>query len=325
MTRTTSKKSTTTPVSKKKTARKKTSRQKTTGKKTVRKTTTRKKVTKKTTKKKVVKKPVSLKKEAVIQPEQQAIEQPQIKLVPIYNTDPQTETRKQIFLIVITVFIALVVLGWIWSIKQKINNVQDSGLPEFAWRQDVDNTLQDVNSILKNTSQVIEELNQELTNQEYLEQTKQQILNDLQNKLQTEHWPEHTSEVMGIKLQYPDTWSKQEQDNRLDLVSYASSSTPDYYASLNITKHNNKQSSDMLAWVKQNLDLTDKVISQDFGQIDNQPTLWYINSEPTDSKLDWLILVEANNSIYQIQIQTAAGQQFYQPVFDKIINSVKFL
>lgn len=243
-------------------------------------------------------------------------ERPEKKFIDISQEDKDEARKIKITWSIVAIVGVLFLALWFWSIK---NNLKEPLTPDFS-------------QLSQKTGEAITELKQALNAENLIntptstasstdiQKVKEEVLLKLQTSLDVGSWPSHTSEILGVTINFPPDWSKKEDSKSLTIAT-ASSSSPS--TSLSITKIANSKNTALSAWTEKNQNLfAGYELSDDSATIGNKSAITYNKEGSNSSTTDSIIFTAGDKSIYQINIYN--NQPLNQIILDNIISSIIF-
>jgi hypothetical protein len=278
--------------------------------------TTKKKVVKKktTTRKKTVKKKTVNKKKQV--PEKQYIN--------IYERDPIIETKSKLSWIIAGVLMILIISFWFWSMNLNISKSEIETEDQTSIASEINKSIEELKSIIGNTKDIIDYASSEITEQQEIEKIKNNVLQQIEVNLESDNWPQHLSEPLGVSFNYPGNWDKFENKEEVFIASYnlESTSTQEVYTEITIHKIENKN----------NIALED--LGFDFEQyketdeeifIDLVPATKYKSNIVENKNISYIIITEIDEIIYKIKVYSKNGENIFEPIINKILSTIDLL
>lgn len=264
---------------------------------------------KKPIRKKAIPKKRTAKKEIV--PE---IEPTQKEFVNIIDHDPDLKMKSRLSWLIIGVLLVILIPIWFWTMKKNITNYQnDDELKKLS--EEIGKSVDDFKGIIKDTKEIVGTANTAWEQQQEIENIKQAVLRQIQVNLESEKWPQHSSDLMKLSLKYPETWSKQETKNSIVLTNYdlQAETAPELFAKIEINKTD--QAIDLQKYSKSNEEIF----------IDLIPAVKYNTVDAGTDDLSYILTIKDKKNSYQINVYAKNGRNLFEPIIDKILSTINLL
>lgn len=242
--------------------------------------------------------------------------------------DPEIQKRTRwLWSIIATVIVVLLAFSF-WTLRKNFEHYsQQSQEDSLALGEQLAQATAELKNVFGNTQDLLSEMERAQADQQTLEQVKNEVIGQLQNNLDSGSWPERASEILNLSLQYPADWDYRDNDNGIILSSYplAATTSPEFFAQLEISRLNNPKKLTASAWLKQNPDnlsgYTPVAVSSSTIVFLDQTMEQY--SQTTQGQTGYLAFVAKDNYLYRLKT-VAQGGDLYQKVIDKIVQTIKF-
>ncbi|MFA5048038.1 MAG: hypothetical protein WC516_03335 [Patescibacteria group bacterium] len=242
------------------------------------------------------------------------------RYVNINEHHPDLQKKYQIMWLVIGLVTLALMIFWFWSLKAGVADSTKGFL-----NGDIQKEIQASIDKMKGD---FEQAQQPLQNEIDLNNTKNDIINQLKDNLAEQTWPTHISEELDLSAQYPGNWYKNELSRSIVFSSYSTTGTPPGTSGqLTITKQNNLKNIGLSDWFgTTDRKKSDYMIDGSTLNISGQPAVKYIKKNADSKDLLWLIYVRKDKLIYEITATANNSQKTsYEEIFNKIIKTIKFL
>lgn len=264
--------------------------------------------------KKIAPKPAAAKPLPAATPALPAIIDPPInkKYVAINETDPELQKKRRLLLIILAAAIVFLAISWFFSLR---NNVAETvvSFRSGAMKTEIDNLWNQ----LKN-----KETDGATINQKDLDIIREEIIKKINSGIATSTWPAHQSDILGLQLNYPANWNKQEITNTLTLSSYPlTAAAPAVFGQIKIkkiTERKDSLSEYLTAEQKNSYEL-----DPTWTYLDDTPALKYVKKN-TGQDIAWIVIAGTGNSILEIELYSKNGQGLYERLFSEILGTIKF-
>jgi len=246
------------------------------------------------------------------------------EFINITETAPDAASKRRIIWLVAIASVIILTVAWFFSLRYNVaqiaGEVQKWQLERTA-KDSVNKITDALNSTTSPASAAAE--------QERLLAIKNQVIAQIKDNLDNSVWPTHIS-ALGVNLQYPDFWFKNDGANLLTLSSYnLSSTTPETFGQMTIMKKTNAQKLTLDKWVEKISTIKDGGYKLEAGElkIGGQSAFKYVKTEKEN--FSWLIytateITKKDNYVYEINIASQNGLNLYEPLFNQILTSIKF-
>ena len=216
------------------------------------------------------------------------------------------------------------VVTWFFSLRRGIG--QSNGDDINLLTQETQSTIEELKTAFTEIKEGLDQTKEELEKEQELEQARQEVFAKLQENLQKNNWPEHSSEIIGLSLQYPDDWAKAEEAERLTLTT--DNDNLEISAQIIIDRLENDGNS-LEDWSDNWYKTIDTNIlwqpaSINDLEIDNQPTIKYLADEPEANMTHYTIFVSQEDYIYSINVSMPTDNDLYEIIVENILSSIKF-
>ncbi len=132
------------------------------------------------------------------------------KYVVINEYDEKLESKKKLLWPIVGVLAVALVLFWFGTLRYTIKkSALDSESVDFS--NQLTGAFADIQKVLQEAGEALKNINN-TTTPDNLEQIKTDVLQQIRTNLDESTWPRYESEVIGISLQYPDGWRKEEKN-----------------------------------------------------------------------------------------------------------------
>ena len=286
---------------------------------------TKKKVLKKKTAKTIKAKTASLittspKKEIVTN--NQNLPSLEKKFININDQDLVIKSKSRLTWLIVGLMMIIIVSFWFWSLKINMkNNTSDTGdLSKVT--TEIDNIVSEFKKMVGNSKNIIDQSTTQMTREQEIEKIKNEVLAQIQINADSANWPKHTSDLLGLTINYPTNWDKQEKKDLLILSNYnlKSTTTPEILATITIARFLKTKTTidDLIA--------DHKDYSRDSAEIfiDLWPTEKYNKNNITEDDLSYLLLIDKDQYIYQIDIYSN-NKNIFTVTIDKILSTINLL
>jgi len=280
---------------------------------------TKKKTATKATKKKVVNKKVAVKKTATKKPKGKAVKLSEAKsrrksggvalkkeYVVINEYDKEFEAKNKLTWLIVGIIGIALLAFWFWTLGERTKKQSENmGIEQIT--AELAKSIDGINTNFDEARDIIAQTTKDAKRELELAQIKNEIMQQIQANLNSANWPMHTSEVLGLSLQYPEGWSKAENANELVLTNIM---IEDAIGEITITKYSDD--SEIELGSGRELAETDAVIGEIVAPI---------YEKPDEESLDWVIVVSSDDAVYKI---SAVSDVIYEPVVKGIFRTIEF-
>lgn len=247
------------------------------------------------------------------------------EFIPINSHDPEIENKNRLLWIIVAIIAVGLIGFWFWSLKKNIvetiNNYQNS--PELA------DKVNELKNTFDATKQIIGNADKNITTQKDLTLLKQQIIKDIENNITKQSWPQHSSEILGLSIQYPLGWQKIETNGKIVLNSYdntLTTTTPIIFARIIIEANDLASTTPQLAAQTIVNSHPDKYsLSPEQYKINGQTAQKIIETNINSQSLSEILIAASKNKLYKITIQSPGGKDLYRQILDEIISTISFI
>ncbi|MFA5029859.1 MAG: hypothetical protein WC518_03975 [Patescibacteria group bacterium] len=244
----------------------------------------------------------------------------------INEPDGEVEKKSKLTWLVVGVLALIVLVFWFWTMKNNVKEALKSS-SDYDLGQNLDQALTDLRGIINDSQKNLAQETAVPEQKSQLEQVKNDIIQKLQINLNSDNWPQHSSEILNLSLRYPPDWYKKEAADTLMLTSYSpATSTPKILGQVIITKKTSTNKLKLEEWLKLNQgDLSDYLPDKNKLFIDGQPALKYLKQTMEEKDISYLVYAGQQKNIYEINVYSRGGQDLFEPVFSQILSSLKFI
>ena len=202
---------------------------------------------------------------------------------------------------------------WFWTIKIKTTIINDNQTQEDTTK--IDQSIKDFKDIINSTKEMIGYANEELLKEQEVEKIKSEVIQQIQVNLESEYWPQHSSELINISFNYPENWSKEEAKNSITISSYdlKATSSPEIFTTIEIKKID-----------KINIDSQTYKESQEEIFVDLIPAKKYINDQ-NEKDISFIITIDYKDKIHEIKVYSKNGKNLFEPLINKILSTIDLI
>jgi len=238
---------------------------------------------------------------------------PEKEFIDIYKKDPIIEARTRIAWIIIGILGIILLSFWFWTIKIKTTIINDNQTQEDTTK--IDQSIKDFKDIINSTKEMIGYANEELLKEQEVEKIKSEVIQQIQVNLESEYWPQHSSELINISFNYPENWSKEEAKNSITISSYdlKATSSPEIFTTIEIKKID-----------KINIDSQTYKESQEEIFVDLIPAKKYINDQ-NEKDISFIITIDYKDKIHEIKVYSKNGKNLFEPLINKILSTIDLI
>ncbi len=237
---------------------------------------------------------------------------------------PEQANRKKLSYVVVVVLSVSIVTFWFWTLKNSFFQVETNNKNQEISQQ-FNQTIDQIKNTINQTKEGLKNINPATTtnlSSADLEQIKSDIITKIQSNLDSTNWPQHSSDALGLSVQYPTDWLKSELKNELIFNDGDTGSTT---AIVDIQKISNTKKIAPEKWLaSQNNSAKYFGYQLSSTTIDKIPALTY-TSQATDGSLNSVIIITKEKFIYQINLTIQNNKDYYQPILNQIVSTIKFL
>lgn len=274
---------------------------------------------KKTTTKTATKKKVARKKVEA--------ELPQKEYINIYDKDPVLEAKFRLSWVIVGALGIILMSFWFWQMKMSINRSSDgdSGLKEIG--NEISDSMDELRSIVDSAKNAIGGTNGDLPSQQDLEDIKASVLQQIKVNLESENWPQHSSELINVSFKYPEDWTKQEDKDSILIASYDLTipSEQKVFTDITITKIDN-ENNDSLEDLGIDLELYNKTDEVIFIDLILAKKYQSNNIElNVDRDISYIIILEKDKTVYKIKVYSKNGKNIYESIISKILSTIELI
>ena len=257
------------------------------------------------------------------------------KFIAINEYDPDMEFKGQMVWVIVGILTIILLGFWFWSMKKNLEQTSLKRQEQIGISQTISNAVNQIKDNFSQAKEILTEADKKLAEKYELEIIKQEVLEKIQQSIDQTDWPTHQSDVLGLSVQYPTDWQKEEIGNLLELTvetgnlaTTTTSTLSKIVTKITISRVDDNQETDLSEWITTNnffnrvLDLDQYEPMTTDTLIDNQPLLKYVKA--SDQDINWLIITKSEERVYEIAISSNGGQGFYEPIIEKILSTIKF-
>lgn len=292
------------------------------------KTTKKKTTTKKTAKKKPVKKTTTKKR-----PARKVTEPKSRDYIVINEIVPEMEAKNRLVWLIVIILAFCLLIFWFWTLKQNVE--EQSANNNEQLQAEINSTVDELKNIFNDTKSIISQATENAEQQREIERIKNEIMIQLQLNLDSSGWPQHSSDIFDISVQYPPDWSKQEarskivNGNFIILKSFpVGSSTPELFSSITFSWEFNDKYNDLeelAEAMEDGSEIEGYEILENKIYLDRQPAIKYVQIEPSENNFSYLIFLMYNSKIYRIEVLSQGGKNLVEPIVEKVLQTIEFL
>lgn len=247
---------------------------------------------------------------------------PEKQFINVYDKDPVLQTKTKLAWLIVGLIMLAIISVWFWSLKISLgkNSANEPNLPQIA--SEIDNLIQEFKGVISTTKKTVEETSDKISQAQELEKIKNEVLAQIQVNADSDSWPQHSSKLLGLALQYPTNWHKQEKKDLLILASYdlKSTTTVPVSAKIIFTKlpDNNTTFKDL---VEPQIDYSQ---SAEEIFIDLMRAEKYGFKTGQVNTISYSLFVRYGKNIYKIDV-SSNDKNIFAATIDKIISTIDWL
>ena len=215
---------------------------------------------------------------------------------------------------------------WFWTMKHNIMK-QQQDQNETRLGTEIEKTISDLKNILDNAQDLAGQASDAFGEKTQIERLKNEILSDIQLNMDSNKWPQHTSEITGISFHYPPSWYKSELLGAAAITSYESTtSTPAVLARISISRHSPADFDQVDDLAGDQYIVSDEKIPEiDTANKNITDSVRYDNKTLDEKDINYIIFLTHKGSLYEIEVFARNGRDLFEPIINQIISSIKFL
>jgi len=242
------------------------------------------------------------------------------RYLPLNEITPEVEAKKRILWIIVGLFALILVIFWFWSLKKNISEVSRQ-INLDRVKQEISQTVGQVTGNIKQQQETSTVAAADIA------KIKDEIIAEIKANLNSADWPLHSSEVLKISLQYPANWYQQENKNLIAVYSYnPEAAIPKTFGQISLQKFSNPNKLKLDDWLSRNkIDLRGYQAAASTTLVADQAAQSYSRTATGTDDFTYQLFAANNKDIWQISVMSRGGKNLYEPVFEEIIKSIKFL
>ena len=234
------------------------------------------------------------------------------KYISINESDPELRKKYRLTFIIVIFAVIFLAVSWFFSLRYNVSETIAS-FRSGEMKTGINNLL----------SQFKDNNNEKGINQKDIDAIREEIVKKINDSsISSSTWPVHQSEILGLEIRYPASWTKQEITDTLTLSSYPlSSAAPSVFGQVKIKKLSDNKSAlaDYLTAEQKNSYQIDSSLSQLAGV----PAIKYAKQN-TGADISWIVIAGQGDKIFQIELYSKNGQGLYEKLFAEILSTIKF-
>ncbi|MEI6288702.1 MAG: hypothetical protein WCP18_03990 [bacterium] len=233
--------------------------------------------------------------------------------------EEELQQRTKLVWLVVGFLALIAVIFTFWSIKKNFDLKNGQSLSDLG--NQIGQTIESAQTRFNDMTTAIKGASEKLSQEQQLLELKNKVLAQIQTNEDMASWPEHSSDLLGLSLKYPEGWTQTEDNSGLKLQSFVAIDTPTIMASINVEK---STSTDLTlnGWLSNNAPI-EHVIATSTLIIAEQSAIKYDFGQIGDNNIYYTVYIAKQNSIYTIKVYSQNGKDVYEPLLSKIISSIK--
>ncbi|MFA5020899.1 MAG: hypothetical protein WC517_02445 [Patescibacteria group bacterium] len=243
----------------------------------------------------------------------------------VNENQAELDSKSRLLWIIVAIFGIALAIFWLFTLRANIKKeANDIGFSQLAGQ--ISESLARFDTEIKNRALP------EPIKTEDLAAIKDNLEAQIKNNPDSSAWPTHEFAPLNFSIQYPSDWSATLDDRQAVLTDFRPStstvSNQANFGRITINKLDNSAKLDLAAWQKKNKIKTDGYVLDQplFAADSNAPeTLAYQAADATG--LDLLIYLnnQAGRTVYEIKIEANGDFDYYRPLAEAIVRTIKIL